>query len=161
GGPDRWRARAVVLGLRADRASTVEAIRLLEERRDRLTPSDEFFLAQLHHAHGDAKQVRVVMVNLLLQPDPPPLYVGFYARWLPRKRGPDALVRDIDVRDAEKLVDHLVTAQPDSFQTAELKARLLAAKKNPKEAAQLLLAQAEVPGAPLGRIATICEEIGL
>jgi tetratricopeptide (TPR) repeat protein len=71
------------------------------------------------------------------------------------------LLRYGDVREAEEWIRIAVNVDPASLTTAELKARLAAAKNNPTEARSALLQRAEAPGAPVGVIARICEDIGL
>src|SRR5205085_12293334 len=111
----------VVLALQRDRASKLEAIRVLEDMREALTPSDQFLLAQLYLATGNRAQVRVVMSNLLRKSDKVPLYVAFYDGWL---------LRQGDTRKAEEWVNQLAKLVPEAMQTAELKARLFAARKD-------------------------------
>jgi tetratricopeptide (TPR) repeat protein len=148
------RTRAVVLALQKDRASKLEAIRLLEEDASILAPSDQFLIVQLHVAVGNRPQVRVVMADLLRKPEAAKvsLYLAFYAGWL---------LREGDVPEAEEWVKQLEKNHPNAFQTAELKARLFAAKKDLGSARAILLAKADPSGAPVAALARICEEIGL
>jgi tetratricopeptide (TPR) repeat protein len=150
--PAERRTRATVLALQRDRASKLRAVELLAGLGEAATPADLFLLAQLHHAVGDRPRVRVVMADLLRKADKVPLYVAFYADWL---------LRDGDAREAEVWVKRLEAIQPDALPTAELKARLLAARKDLKSARAVLVPRAEAPGAPVGRIARVCEEVGL
>ncbi|WP_145244353.1 tetratricopeptide repeat protein [Urbifossiella limnaea] len=150
--PDQRRARAVALALQRDRASKLEAVRTLEEIRDKLAPSDQFLLAQLYVATGNKPQVRVVMTDLLRRAEGVPLYVAFYAAWL---------IREQDVRAAEEWVTKLAAREPEALRTAELKARLAAARKDLPAARSALVPKADGPNAPVEAIARVCEEIGL
>lgn len=150
--PTRRRSRAIVLALQKDRGSKQEAIRLLEGLRDAMTPSDRFLLAQLHAAVGNRPQVRVVLAELLQKADTVPLYVAYYAGWL---------LREGDIGAAQDWVKRLEQLQPDALQTAELKARLAAARKDLKTARAVLRPWAEAKGAPIARIAAIYEKVGL
>jgi tetratricopeptide (TPR) repeat protein len=162
GGPDpnetpaQKRARALILALQKDRASKLEAIRLLEENTKGRAVAELFMLAQLHNIVGNPKRVRVVMADLLkADKNKIPLYTGFYALWLIRQGDPG------DLREAEGLIGHLAKTDPDSLQTAELKARLAAARKDLTAAREALRPQIENPAATVGVLWRICEDIGL
>jgi cellulose synthase operon protein C len=151
--PGQRRSRAVILALQKERASKLEAIRLLEENHEGRTPNEKFLLAQLYNAVGNKKQVRVVMKGLLeSDKNRLPLYLTFFAAWL---------IREGDFQDAEEWVKHLIKKDPESLPTAELKARLAAAKKDLAGARAALLSKADAPGAPIGLIARVCEELSL
>lgn len=150
--PAQRRSRALALALQRDRESKLEAIRVLETLRDDSTPSDRYLLARLYDATGNRSQVRVVMSDLLRRAAKVPLYVAFYAGWL---------LRAGDAREAGEWVNRLAKLQPDSFQTAELRARLMAAEKNLPAARAALLPHADGPNAPVEAVARVCEEVGL
>jgi tetratricopeptide (TPR) repeat protein len=94
------------------------------------------------------------MADLLRKPGATkvPLYLVFSAAWL---------LKEGDVREADTLVKQLEKLQPDTVQTAELKAKVFAARKDLPSARSVLLAKAQTPGAPIGVLARMCEEIGL
>lgn len=151
--PGQHRAKAVILALQKDRTSKLEAIRLLEENTEGRTPNEQFLLARLHNMVGNQARVRIVMSDLLKsEKNRIPLYVTFFAFWL---------IRQDDIREAEDWIEHLIKTDPDSLPTAELKARLAAAKKDFAGARSALLPKANAPGAPLALIARVCEELGL
>ena len=81
-----------------------------------------------------------------------PLYVQFYARWLIREKRFDL---------AEAQVQILDTIDPNSLSTVELKARLAVNRNDPAKARAALLSKANEPNAPVGYIATVCEELKL
>ncbi len=149
------RSRIVVLALQRDRASRLEAIRMLEDDLNagrEVIPSDQFLLAQLHQAVGNPARVRVIMSGLLKKHDRSALYVSYYASWL---------LRAGDTEEAEKWVKRLASLQPDSLATAELQARLAAAKGDLATARKILLPHADGPDAPVLGIARLCEAIKL
>ncbi|MBP3960487.1 tetratricopeptide repeat protein [Gemmata sp. G18] len=155
---DDRRSRLMALAFQRDRASRLEAIGMLEADRKGtergLTPEDQFLLAQLYRMVGDRSQVRLVMSNLLEKNGEVPLYVRFYGSWL-------LLIGDS--RAAEEWVKRLGALQPDAFGTAELQARLAAAKGKGDLAAarNIIVPRADRPGAPVQAVATICESIKL
>jgi cellulose synthase operon protein C len=150
------RSRALVLAFQRDSASKKQAIQLLEQRRQTLVASDLFLLARLYLAVNNKNQVRVVLSELVRKAENVPLYVGFYARWLTRQGSP------ADLKEATALVKRLEEKlQPEELQTFELKARLLAAKKDLPAARAAIVPRANVKNAPLPTIARICEEISL
>ncbi len=151
--PGQRRSRAVILALQKDRASKLEAIRLLEDNPEGCSPNEYYLLARLYDAVGNKKRVRVVMSDLLKSDkNKLPLYTTFFALWL---------IRENEIREAEEWVGHVIKADPDSLPTAELKARLAAAKKDIAGARAAILPKADTPGAQLGLIARVCEELGL
>jgi tetratricopeptide (TPR) repeat protein len=151
--PGQRRSKAVILALQKDRASKLEAIRLLEENLEGRSPNEQFLLARLHNLVGNKKQVRIVMSDLLKSDrNRIPLYTSFYTLWL---------IRENDIQEAEEWIGYVIKSDPDSLPTAELKARLAAAKKDLPGARAALLPKADVPAAPLGLIARVCEELGL
>ena len=155
---DDRRSRLMALAFQRDRASRLEAIGMLEADRKGtergLTPEDQFLLAQLYRMVGDRSQVRLVMSDLLEKNGEVPLYVRFYGSWL-------LLIGDS--RAAEEWVKRLGALQPDAFGTAELQARLAAAKGKGDLAAarNIIVPRADQPGAPVQAVATICESIKL
>jgi tetratricopeptide (TPR) repeat protein len=145
------RGRIVVLALQRDRASKLEAIRLLEADPE-ITPNDQFLLAQLHQSVGNRNQVRVVMSGLLKKNDRVAVYVRYFAAWL---------LRAGDHAGAEEWVKRLTELQPDALPTAELRARLAAAKGNLTQARSIIVPRADAADAPVLAIAQVCEAIKL
>jgi tetratricopeptide (TPR) repeat protein len=152
--PDETRARAVVMALQRDRRSKLEAVRLLEEvdARRHLDAEDQFLLAQLHQVTGDWPKARTRLAALVQTAADNPFYIAYYAR---------GLIRQPDLAEAEVQVRQLETLQPDALRTAELRARLLAARGEADQARDLLLKQAERPSAPVAAIALLLEELNL
>lgn len=150
--PAQRKTRATVLALQKDRASKLKAVELLEGQMDTLDPAELYTLAQLQQAVGNRPQVRVAMAALLRKAENVPLYLAWYAAWLLKQDDPGA---------AAPLVDRLAKLQPASAQTAELRARLLAAQKKPEEARKVLQERADQPGAPTVLYARLFEEVGL
>jgi cellulose synthase operon protein C len=151
--PADRRNRAVILALQKDRTSKLEAIKLLEENTNGRTPGEQFLLAQLHNQVGNQPRVRVVMTDLLRsEKNKISLYVSFYAAWL---------LREGDLRGAEEWINQMAKIEPNSLRTAELKARLAAANKNLNAARAAIVPKADMPSAPVGLIARVCEDIGL
>ena len=151
--PAERRTCAAILGMQKDRASKLEAIRLLEESKEDMGPTDNFMLAQLYAIVGDKRRVGDVMSGLLRsEKNQTPLYVQFYARWLIREKRFDL---------AEAQVQTLDTIDPNSLSTVELKARLAMNRNDPAKARAALLSKANEPNAPVGYIATVCEELKL
>lgn len=151
--PAERRTRAAILGMQKDRASKLEAIRLFEESKDEMGPTDKFMLAQLHAIVGNKRQVGDVMSSLLKpEKNQIPLYVQFYARWLIREKRFDLAAAQIQQLD---IID------PNSLSTAELKARLAMHNNDPARARAALMSKANEPNAPVGYIARVCEDIKL
>ena len=151
--PAQRRSRAVILGLQKDRPSKLAAIQLLEENQKGSNAGERFLLAQLHNTVGNRTNVLLVMEELLLSPSNRiPLYLRFYARWLLRER---------DLAKAAMWISELEKVDPAGLATAELKARLAAARMDLRGAGEVLRAKADGPNAPIATIAAICEDIGL
>jgi tetratricopeptide (TPR) repeat protein len=150
--PAQQRTRAVALALQPDPASKKEAARALEAIRDKLTPADLFLLAQLYVKTGDRPRVRLALSDLVRVAGREPVYVAYYAKWL---------LREKDLRAADEWVGKFAELEPDSLLSAELKARLLAARNQLDRARDVLRPKTEGPKGAVGPVAQICEEIGL
>jgi len=154
--PAELRVQALALALQRDKASKEQAIRILEGARESLSPNDTFLLAQTYLAVGKTGQVRLVMSELLRKADNVPLYVNFFTRWLIRQGSAS------DLEEAAVLIRRLEQKlQPEALETFELKARLLAARKDLAGARAAIVPRASAANAPLPVIARICEEIEL
>jgi tetratricopeptide (TPR) repeat protein len=150
--PAQQRTRAVALALQPDRPSKREAVRSLEAIRDKLTPADLFLLTQLYAATGERPKARLVLADLMRVAGRVPVYVAYYALWL---------IREKDSAAAGEWVERFARLQPGTFLSAELTARLLAARNDLKGARAALLPRAEGAKPMVGQVARVCEEIGL
>jgi tetratricopeptide (TPR) repeat protein len=150
--PAQQRTRAVALALQPDRTSKKEAASALEAIRDKLTPADLFLLAQLYAKIGDRPRVRLVLSDLVRVAGHERVYVAYYAKWL---------LREKDLRAADEWVGKFAKLEPDSLLSAELTARLLAARNDLSGARAALLPKTEGPKGAVGPVAQICEQIGL
>ena len=150
--PDDRRARITVLSIQRDRASKLEAIKLLEADRDRLAPAERFQLALLYNQVGDRGGVRQIMTELLRANTESRLYLAFYATWL---------IEQKEFREAEPRVTKLAELEPDAVPTAELRVRVLAGLNNKAGARAELAKLAGRPNPPLGTLAALAEEVGL
>lgn len=150
--PAQQRTRAVALALQPDRASKKQAIASLEAIRDKLTPSDQFLLAQLYAATGERSKARKELADLVRVAGRVPVYVAYYALWLLREKDPTA---------ADEWVTRFNSLQPDTLLAAELTARLAAAKNDPSGARRALMPRAEGPKGAVAAVALIFEEIGV
>lgn len=150
--PAQLRAHAVILGLQKSIGHRREAIRLLEQNRKGSSVGERFLLAQLHNLVGNRTGVPLVMEEILQnENNRTPLHLRFYARWL---------IREGQLSRASNWIDVLAKKDPDALATAELEARLAAARKDLRGAWEALRLMAEKPDA-LAVIARICEDIGL
>lgn len=151
--PAQYRTRGVALALLPDLASKRQAVAALEAIRDKLTPPDLFLLAQLYAATGDRPKARLVLSDLVRVAGRVPVYVAYYSFWL---------LREKDLTAAEEWVERFTTElQPGTLLSADLTARLSAARNDLKAARAALLPKAEGPKGAVGPVARICEEIGL
>jgi tetratricopeptide (TPR) repeat protein len=113
-------AKAIILA--AQPANRHDAIKMFEsiERQQDVIPADvRFLLAQLYEADGQWNKARVYMLALVNEFDKNPNYVSRYIRGLLRHNGAE---------EAGKWVEKLSVLSPDSFEAAELKARVLKAQ---------------------------------
>jgi tetratricopeptide (TPR) repeat protein len=129
--PEDLRTKANIAAQSSSRRLRQQAISALEELITRHTPGaqDRYLLAELYEADGDRAKARAQMRDLVASNEPSPVYVAGYVR---------KLIRDGIIADAEVWVSRLEKVEPQSFRTVTTKARLLGAKGNKKEAAQLV-----------------------
>jgi tetratricopeptide (TPR) repeat protein len=143
-------ARARVLATRAGRWA--EATSLLEAvGRQRLPDDDLFLLAQLQERQDDWRSARVVLAGLTDSQGNNPNYLAFFARGLIRHGQPE---------QARAPLAQLEKREPQAFRTLEVKARLLAATGQGKEAVALLQEYGRGEKAPVLLVAGLLEELG-
>ncbi len=137
---DVLRARARVLASQGGRAFRAGAVGLLEDlgRRGRLAPDDQFLLAQLHEARGDAgwPRARELLGGLAGGAGKRPQFLAHYAQSL--------LLRK-DVAEAEQWISRLEQmekTQRQDFGAAECRARALELRGRDDEARAVLTAYA-------------------
>jgi tetratricopeptide (TPR) repeat protein len=157
--PEDQRAKALVLAVRP--GGRRESIRTLEDSfaRMRPTPDEEFLLARLYEADREWARADEHFLNLTAGKNPNPLYLAYYVR---------ALLRNTDADQAKTWLIRLEKVEPaeKSARTLGLKARVLHAKGEDREAARLLadyvdkeFADKKDP-AILGETAALLEELG-
>lgn len=145
------RAQAWLLATRPGHRT--EGLRRLEElkRRQALLPDERFLLARLNDARGHWAQASEEMESLLATRRNNPQYVGFFVR---------GLLQHGQVETAAGWLDILERVDPQSFQTMELRARLLHARGQGAEAEALLLRYAARVENEIGLVAALAEELG-
>jgi tetratricopeptide (TPR) repeat protein len=130
GSPEDERARAAVLIVQPSRRR--EAIRALETslRRARPTPREQFLLARLYEAERDWGKAHDLLESLLktTNGDNPTFLAHFLL----------SLIREGALDEAAEWLPLLEKREPKELRTAEIKARLLLARKKPAEAAARL-----------------------
>jgi tetratricopeptide (TPR) repeat protein len=144
--------RATALAMQRDFRCKREAIKILEEfhLRRRLPDDDLFLLAELHNLVGNWPRAREILVPLVKANDNP-----VYIRYLAFN-----LILHSEAKEADKWVTLLEKSQPDTIQTVELRARVLAASGETSKASDILMKQAEKPNAPRAVIARLLEDVG-
>jgi tetratricopeptide (TPR) repeat protein len=127
---DDVRARANVLATRAEHRK--EAIGLLKRLTTGQSPreADKWLLARLYDADGDWGQAEVLLLSLVNSPTAKePAYFAFYV---------DRLLSRKETARAERWLDKLVQAAPNTLGTKVLRARGLAARDKGAQAVALL-----------------------
>ncbi len=129
---EELRAKAKVLALQPNRAARRAAIGILEQILDRESGAapDRDLLVQLYEEDGNWPKARREMLALLAAEADNPGYIAHAVRALLRHGAHD---------DAESLLVKLEKLRPHADQTVELRARMLQARGNSKEAVSLLL----------------------
>ncbi|MBA4064121.1 MAG: hypothetical protein C0501_10490 [Isosphaera sp.] len=153
--PEDNLARVIVLAFQKDRSRRLEAVKLLEKIPKR-SKVEAFMLAQLYHSVGDRVKGRGELLSALLDEKDKKQWAPLHVAYLIQ-----SLLRDGDLAAAEKWVAHLAETDPDSVQTAVLRARLYVARKDPRRAQEVLLAKEKTPNLALGPLARLYEELGL
>jgi tetratricopeptide (TPR) repeat protein len=150
---DDQRTRSMLLATQPSRRS--EAIRDLLSR-DRITPLDDeqrFLLALLYFAEGNRAKCQTQLLKLLGDGATP--------------RDPNHLVLMIRVqldqdnlKEADRWLAELKSAEPRSSRSVELEATLLKAQKRDSELLALLRAYGSEPGVPKGTAAALFDRFG-
>jgi predicted Zn-dependent protease len=117
--PADARARAAVLGSRADQRR--EAIGQIEQSAAAtpLAPDEQLTLAQLYEADGNLARAREQLVSLLATQAHSPRYLAYHVH---------LLLMGNEVRDAERWLSRLEDAAPDDPRTRTLETQVRAAK---------------------------------
>lgn len=151
------RTRALVLA--AQPSHRRDSIRALEESFARLPASadERFLLARLYDADQNWTKARSQLLNLVSADNPSPLHLAYYV---------DALLRRQEARQAAHWLDKLEKLDAHSWQTTQLRARLLVQQGHASEAVRLLKAyQGAEAGLPVAGLLealgqrTVAEEI--
>jgi tetratricopeptide (TPR) repeat protein len=138
------RARALVLA--AQPSQRREAIRTLEESFTRLpaTADERFLLARLYDADQNWTKARTQLLSLVSADNASPLHLAYYV---------DALVRRQEAREAALWLDRLEKLAANSWQTTQLRARLLVLQGQAGEAVRILKAyQGTEAGLPVAAL---------
>ena len=133
---DNLRSEIAILSRRftpADRLALVKALEELE-RQGFAQSQDRFRLAQACELAKDWPKATAVMQKLLAAEPSQPAYLAWYAAALLRNAKGDPQ----KISEAKDLVDRLALVEPDSYGTAELEARLIAASGEAEAASQHL-----------------------
>jgi tetratricopeptide (TPR) repeat protein len=148
---DDQRLKAVLLGMQP--GGQRDAIRVLEDlaRRSPPTADERFLTARLYEASGNWPKARDLLRSALASDENNPVYLAAFTR---------GLLTHGHASDAEPWLARLEKLQPQSFQTVELKARLLAAQGKGNEAAALLKAYTSDKADLLGPFAGLLSELG-
>ncbi len=131
---DDRRARALVLATRP--SSRADATVVLEElgKKQLLTVEDQYILAQFYEARGKWADADRWMQCLLVADGDSRLYLSQYARSKLRRK---------DAAAARPLLERLERLYPESWETAEIQARMFQAAGKSAEAAALLVGFAD------------------
>lgn len=157
---DELRRTARRLALRLDRASKVRAIEYLDRLEkvlvptgERLKATDYFLRGHLRVSLNEPATARADLAFAVDADPKSPLYLAYYVAFLIRQQRSDYL------EDAKRSLGELARLQPNEFRTAELTARLAAARGQKAEALSTLK-KWEEKDAPVGRLAALYEELG-
>lgn len=152
-----------------------EAIDVLEKLRDdgQATNEDRFLLARLHDADGDWAKAQTEFRELMREMDSTAtpqeinrrlVWIGHYAsRLIARVEGGDGQ-RNVDLSEAQDLIDRLRKIQPDAFNVLALQARLDKAQGQIDKAVAAIKAVVDRPGLPPAltlAMAGLAEDLGL
>ena len=150
---EELRAKATVLALHQNRATKLSAIELLREIIDREPNAfaDRDLLMRLYDEQGNWSEARKQMQALVTTEGTRPVYLAHAIT---------SLLRQGALEEAESLLARLEKIEPQSDLTVEIKARVLKAKGNSKDAVALLLNLIRQQPAKAGTAALLLEQIG-
>src|SRR5262249_30161167 len=140
------RMRVRILEVLDSRSSRDRAIAYLNEmnRRQALTPDDQFLLARLYEANGSLEKARDTIRSLASLFQSHPTYLAYYAR---------CLLKHHDLDDADRFIDQLEQQEKahrvaaGALGSTELRVQWLEQKGQGNKALGLLETQAKAPGA--------------
>jgi tetratricopeptide (TPR) repeat protein len=147
------RAKVYVLARQKNLARLREAKRLLEQilRRESPVPYDVFLHGHLCELEGDWSKAREQFRNAVAMVPNEAMFIIELANALIRHDLPD---------DARVWLDRLESLKPGSLETIEIRARLLAAKKQGEQAARIVLDYVKDKEIPVRYCAELLETLG-
>ncbi len=147
------RAKATVLALHQNRATKLAAIKILHEIVDRVPNAfaDRDMLMRLYDELGNWSEARKQMQALVTTEGTRPAHLAHAIISLLEHGAAD---------EAESLLVRLEKIEPQSDRTVEIKARLLKAKGNPREAVALLSNLVKQTPAKAATAALLLEQMG-
>jgi cellulose synthase operon protein C len=131
-----------------------EAIRLCETlaaKQFSMLPEMQFFLAQQYEADGNWRTAKLQFMRVLGTQEKNPVILWRYAH---------GLLRHGEVDEARPIVDRLAAVMPESWETAELKARVLHSQSQKDKARDVLLTYTDRPKARLDLAAVAMDQLG-
>ena len=130
--PEDMLLAAGMLAKRPDYSSRVQALKWLEQvQAERtLSPDEQFVMAHLYEETGDWSKARDTVVNVLAKVESNVALASAFAQML---------IKHDELVEAERWVDKVETAQPNTPLAIQLRARLLAKQGNADQAATLLM----------------------
>ena len=123
---------AGLLARRPEYASRVQALKLLEQVQAMrsLSPEEQFVMAQLYDQTGDWSKARDTIVSILTKVEGNVGLSGMYA---------GMLLNHDELLEAERWIEKVEQAQPNTAVAIQLRARLLAKQGSPTKAAELIV----------------------
>ena len=113
-------------------SSRTQAIKWLEQVQEirALSPDEQFVMAQLYEQTGDWPNARDLLLNLVTKIEGNLGLAGTFAQ---------LLAKHDDLTEAERWIEKVETAQPDSPMAVQLRARLLAKQGKADQAGEMLV----------------------
>jgi tetratricopeptide (TPR) repeat protein len=152
------RARARLLATQTRRAPRTRAVEILEDlnRRQALSPDDQFLLAQLHAAQGQWQETRQLLANLAETRAGNAVYLSYFVQ---------SLLAKGEIDEAQRLFTRLEAENPIPEGSVNLgrlvlKAELLEARQKGDEAVALLTANSQRQGAPPEELLLVVASLG-